>query len=56
MGNPYNVIKGDKLSQIGLWFLLTYLYSKYVDQNETRYENRKDYKKWCDEIDDLVTN
>lgn len=56
MGNPYNVIKGDKLSQIGLWFLLTYLYSKYVDQSETRYENRKDYKKWCDEIDDLVTN
>ena len=56
MGNPYNVIKGDELSQIGLWFLLTYLYSKYVDQNETRYKNKKDYEEKCKEIDDLVTN
>ena len=56
MGNSFKVINGDKLSKIGLWFFLTYLYSTYKNPNENRYKCRTNYNKWCKIIDNIIAS
>ena len=41
MSKPFNCNAGDKLSQIGASYLVCYLYSINIDNNEIRYKKRK---------------
>jgi len=47
MPKTYFKINGNddrELTSIGLWFALTYLYSKHIDPSEQRYKKVKNWK------------
>lgn len=54
MTRGYPCTQGNDLQSIGIWFLVTYLYSILWDENEQRYKGRPDYTKWCRTVNRIL--